>query len=129
MVEIVFINRWKHDDCTIGRLTYNDFQCLALELPWRENQQNISCIPYGNYDCEKYMSGTHGECIAVLDVEDRTHIRIHKGNFTHQILGCILVGDGIKDINRDGVPDVINSAKTLKELLSVLPDKFKLCIY
>ena len=44
-------------------------------------------------------------------------IEVHSGNYTSQILGCILVGDGIKWLNRDSIPDVTNSRNTLIKLL------------
>ncbi len=29
---------------------------LTLELPWRDNQRNISCIPAGSYTCRQRIS-------------------------------------------------------------------------
>lgn len=53
----------------------------VLELPWRDNLTNVSCIPEGTYDCEKVVSPTHGLCILVKDVPSRSSILIHAGNF------------------------------------------------
>jgi hypothetical protein len=53
-------------------------------------------------------------------------IEIHSGNFHSEILGCILVGDKFKDINKDGQLDVANSKKTMVALFDMMPDKFKL---
>jgi len=116
----------KQNDCTVGVLTFGTFRCLTLELPDLDNQQDISCIPHGLYQCEKYHSNTHGWCVAIHDVLDRTFIRIHAGNFTRQILGCILVGSSITDIDGDGILDVSNSGNTMKKLMAILPDKFEL---
>ncbi len=119
------IDRKYFDDCTLGRLTYKDFQCFTLELPWLDNQTNISCIPAaGAYQAEKYNSYNNGKCIAITNVKDRTHIQIHSGNFVRQIKGCIAVGDSIKFLDGDTIPDVTNSKNTLKALLDVLPDEF-----
>jgi len=95
---------------------------MTLELPWVGNQQNISCYPAGLYTWRKIVSQSLGECIEVENVEGRTYIRIHAGNFTYQIEGCTLVGDSIKDIDADGIPDVINSRNTLNKLMALLPD-------
>ena len=67
-------------------------------------------------------------CIAVTGVPGRTLIRIHTGNYTSQIQGCILVGDSIKDINRDGILDVTNSKNTFNALMDKLPESFILDI-
>lgn len=122
------IKRTYQDDCTVGVLNFGGFRCLTLELPDLDNQQNISCIPAGRYRCKKIVSPSLGPCIDILDVLDRTYIRIHAGNYTSQILGCVLVGDSLKDINRDGVLDVTNSGATLKTLMLLLPDSFELVI-
>lgn len=120
----ITIKRIYQDDCTIGMLNYNGFRCFTLELPYDHNQRNVSSIPKGLYPCRKYTSSSFGECIAVDGVNGRDLIRIHKGNYTYQIQGCILVGDSIKDMDRDGIPDVTNSSATLSQLLKLLPEQF-----
>jgi hypothetical protein len=119
------IKRTYYEDCTLGRLTYGDFQCWTLELPMLDNAQNISCIyPNGGFKGRKHFSPSNGDCIAIDNVQGRTNIQIHSANYTSQILGCIAVGDSIKFLNEDSVPDVTNSRSTLEELLFVLPDSF-----
>lgn len=118
MSEII-IRTLSLSDCTIGQLELvgTPFKCFTLELPWLDNKQNISCVPAGTYKYEKRKSPSLGQVIHILDVENRTWIYIHAGNFTSQILGCVLVGQAIKDINRDGTPDVTASAPTLNSLM------------
>lgn len=121
------IKRLHLDDCTIGAISYGiDFRAFTLELPWRNNKISQSCIPAGFYQCKKIVSPSLGECVEVENVVGRTFIRIHKGNYTYQIEGCILVGDSIKDINGDLIPDVTNSGNTFDKLMSILPDNFVL---
>lgn len=125
------IDRKYFDDCTISRVTIvdSDFQCFFLELPWLENQQNISCIPEGTYQVfKRYSPSKNEEVIQYIGVPNRTYIQIHKGNFTSQILGCQLPGDGVKWINTDSIPDVTNSESTFNELMSLLPDEFTVII-
>ena len=124
----IFIDTKKYEDCTFGRLTFGDFQCFTLELPWLDNKQNVSCVTAGTYDAIKYSSPQHGEVILLLEVQNRSFIEMHAGNFTRQILGCILVGDGIKYLDGDSIPDVTNSRNTLKSLMDLLPDKFQITI-
>ena len=128
MKPIMTIQRIAQLDCTVGILNYKNFRCETLELPYLGNQNNISCIPHGLYECQKINSPAHGLCIEIKDVINRTLIRIHPGNYTRQILGCILVGDSLKDIDRDGILDVTNSVNTLKSLMAILPDVFLLDI-
>lgn len=118
----------RQSDCTVGVLNYNGFRCLTLELPWKGNKSSISCIPPGLYQCAKITSQSLGECISIHNVVDRSYVRIHSGNYTSQILGCVLVGDSLKDINRDGILDVTNSKNTLSKLMAVLPELFTLTI-
>jgi len=112
--------------CTVGVLTYGDFSCKTLELPWINNKKNVSCIPSGIYTCRKINSPKNGECIEILGVKNRTHIQIHSVNFVRQLLGCIGVGEEHIDFNEDGIPDVTNSRDTLKKLMALLPGEFEL---
>ena len=123
------IKRIYQDDCTVGVMNLgSEFRCYTLELPWRDNATSVCCIPEGTYECEKHYSSSQGLCISVKHVVGRTHILIHKGNFIKDTLGCPLVGDLIRDINNDGVPEVTNSTKTLDKLLELLPDQFQLVV-
>jgi hypothetical protein len=127
-VKTLYIDTWVSDDCTIGRLSFGMFHCLTLELPWVDNTQNISCIPAGEYQAKKYQSYKHGEVVLLEDVPDRTFIEIHSGNYTRDVLGCILVGDSIKYLDRDNILDVTNSVITLRKLMARLPEAFTVII-
>lgn len=116
------IRRIYDTDCTIGMLSFGSFRCMTLELPWLDNQQDISCYPTGIYQWRKITSPSLGKCIDIINVLDRTYIRMHAGNFTRQIRGCTLIGEYVKDIDGDGIPDVANSRRTLSKLMSLLPD-------
>lgn len=122
------INRAYFNDCTIGRMSYGSLSFFSLELPSLNNQQNVSCIPEGEYQCEKITSPSLGECIEIKDVEGRTYIRIHTGNYTSQIKGCVLVGDGIKYLNQDNIPDITNSGATFDTLMMNVPNTFDLVV-
>lgn len=108
-----------YDDCTLGRLWCGDVQCFTLELPWHNNLPNISCIPPGQYSYFRRTSPSNGEVLELRDVEGRTFIQIHAGNYTRHTFGCILVGDAVKFLDGDDVPDVTNSRSTLGRLLAV----------
>ena len=124
----IHINRWYNSDCVLGRLSYSHFKCFTLELPFNNNEPNISCIPNGTYRAFKRVSPKNGLVLELRDVPGRTFIQIHAGNYTRQIQGCILVGDGIKYLDNDNVPDITNSKLTLNQLLDVVPDEVDVVI-
>jgi hypothetical protein len=94
----------------------NEFSCKTLELPWLNNQKNISCIPTGVYKVKMIYSLKYGRVYEVQDVKGRSSIYFHEGNYYSQIKGCILVGNKFSDINGDGELDVVNSKITRKAL-------------
>ena len=106
------------------------FEFSTLELPWLQNRRNISCIPLGNYDVEKYLSPTkgRGEVFQFTNVPGRSNVQIHIGNYYTDILGCILVGAGFTDINKDGFMDIYSSKRTMNKLLELMPNFFQLTI-
>lgn len=116
-----------NDKQTLGDLTISykgkTFNCKTLELAWKNNQKNISCIPKGLYKVIPHYSGKFGRVYWLQDVENRSYIYFHVGNYYKDTLGCILVGDSYSDINRDGYLDVINSRKTLDKMLNFLENK------
>jgi len=121
-MSVIVVNTASTKDCTIGILQCEGFRCFTLELPWLNNVTNISCVPSGKYEYKKRLSPTLGKVIHILDVSGRTWIYIHKGNFTSQIEGCILVGTMLKDLNADNIADVGNSAKAFDDLMHVTSD-------
>lgn len=118
------IKRIALSDSTIGALEFDGFRCATLELPDLDNKAQVSCIPAGTYKCKKIVSPSKGNCISITNVPMRSNILIHVGNFTSDVLGCIIVGDSIRDINNDGIPDVTNSRHTFDKLMSITPDEF-----
>lgn len=113
---------------TLGFFTYGSFSCVTVELPWKENQNNVSCYPAGMYECRKITSLSHGECIEIMNVPNRTNIQIHAANYARQLLGCTAVGRTMADIDGDGNLDVTSSKNTLEKLLDAVPDRFTLVV-
>jgi len=89
--------------------------CYTLELPWRDNKNDISCIPKGKYKCILAKYKDKGDRWLVQDVPDRTGVFIHAGNTHNDILGCILPGSGIGYLNEDRA--VLGSANAVNELM------------
>lgn len=64
--------------------------CFTIELPWLQNQRNISCIPEGRYELKKRFVQKFGLHLLVVNVPDRSWILIHPANdATTQLKGCI----------------------------------------
>lgn len=105
------------------------WECRTLELPWKDNQKRISCIPLGKYTVIKRRSKKYGWHFHITNVPNRALILTHNANFVRQLLGCVAVGLAHTDIDGDGLRDVTRSKATMKDLLKILPDEFELEIY
>ncbi len=100
----------------------------GMELPWKNNMPNVSCIPVGEYDCVKVGASisipySH---VSITNVKGRSGVCIHKANFVRQLRGCVAIGDKHVDIDKDNLLDVTNSGKAFEVLMRMLPDKFKI---
>ena len=64
--------------------------CNTIELPWRNNERRVSCIPEGEYFIEKRYSLKFKWHLHVLDVENRSLILFHPANNAlKELNGCI----------------------------------------
>ena len=124
----LYITRLKDDsnhtisECSLHSDRLTLFRFSALELSYKNNERNISCIPHGKYKGRVRVSKKYGRNIHILNVDDRSFILVHSGNYKTQTKGCVLVGSGFKDINNDGSVDVINSKDTMSRLMSFISD-------
>jgi hypothetical protein len=123
MKEVNLFRMSRSDHGTEGMLTAGDFNCKTLELPWRDNQRQISCIPPGEYKVELRLSNKYGRIYWVRKVPDRTYILIHSGNYagdkskgfkTH-VMGCILLGKTHGFLG--GQRAVLNSRLTVRKFM------------
>ena len=98
---VVTIFRIRRSDHGIGGiLCLGPFNSFTLELPWRGNRKNISCIPPGSYDVQIRISPRYGRIYWVMEVAGRKYILIHSGNWAGDVKkglkthtnGCILMG-------------------------------------
>jgi hypothetical protein len=83
------------EEATLGKLTdeVGTEVCKTLELPWRDNKHNLSCIPAGVYTAHRYRSPKRGYDVFMLDnVPGRDAVELHIGNTTADTDGCILLG-------------------------------------
>lgn len=115
------------EDGTFGAMLINGHVfCVTLEPPDRENQQDISNIPPGDYKCKRVVSPHFGETFEITNVPNRSKVLFHAGNIVSQTKGCILLARkfGVLTGNRA----VLNSGNTFKEFLAKMDgiDEFEL---
>ena len=121
MIHSVILRNVRTATFTAGNLLVFDdahtvFRCKTLELPWKMNRRNVSCIPEGLYTIHKDKTDRFPVCFRFENVPSRSGILIHNGNFTRQIEGCILVGSDHVDMDGDKITDVTYSKGTLEKL-------------
>jgi len=113
MSVLTTITRFKRSDYgTFGVLILENFFSWTCELPWKDNQSNISCIPIGEYKAIPYPSKHFGKVYLVLGVTGRIGILTHSGNIGGDVSlgykththGCILQGKYIGQVyNQDAI--------------------------
>lgn len=111
-------------DQTHGVLLINNTNpiCATLELDYIQNIRNLSSIPTGRYHVTRHKSPKHGDCYAINDVPNRSHILIHAGNTTKDTEGCILVGQKYTMVG------LLHSKAALDDLFAIAPQSFYLTI-
>lgn len=76
---------------TNGRIEVDgELICYAIELPWRNNERRVSCIPEGRYALRKRYSSRFDWHLEVMGVADRSFILFHPANDAlKELNGCI----------------------------------------
>ena len=76
---------------TNGEILFNGTRvCSSIELPWINNEHQVSCIPEGRYELKKRSTPERGEHLILANVPGRQLILIHAANDAKKELkGCI----------------------------------------
>jgi hypothetical protein len=108
--------RTYHPNGTNGEILLNNTRiCYAIELPWKNNQQRISCIPEGRYELTKRYSLRFGWHLLVNNVVNRSYILIHAyNNALKESKGCIAPVSAFTGDGRG-----VNARVSLKKLLDL----------
>jgi hypothetical protein len=85
-------------------LAHGSLITYTIELPWKDNLTQVSCIPEGRYELVKRWSPKFNRHLHVMNVSQRENILIHPANDAkHELKGCIApvsvitgVGKGIR---------------------------------
>lgn len=118
--------RLPHPTCTPGVLLIDGNLALTtIELPWLNNQHNVSAIPVGTYNVQwDPFIGRY----RLHDVPDRTGIRIDVANYPAQLKGCIAIGFGLMNIPEKNYQATIRSEDANLYLHKVMGNLFQLTI-
>jgi hypothetical protein len=99
--ELIIARGPSSDEGTFGVATLGDQSWTSLELPWRENATNISCIPHGQYKTAKVYSPRFSQLVfLLLNVPGRSEVEMHPANWAgdmakgyfSNLRGCITLG-------------------------------------
>jgi len=100
-----------------GQIFINgQFICHTIELPWRNNQRNISCIPEGVYLLGKGYNDNQSCYVEICNVPNRYNIKFVKAkNALKELDGNIapvskVIGEGMG----------LNSKRSLYKLTDIL---------
>ena len=127
IMQELYLRREKSADYgTFGTLTGQGSPLFTLELPWRNNERQRSCIPCGTYPCRIRISPRFGRVYEVADVPGRSFILIHSGNLAGDVTkglrsdveGCILLGLSRGAIS--GQPAVLESRRALTAFMRTM---------
>ena len=109
-------------------LIQTEIFCVTLEPHEFSNKRNISCIPPGNYECERTVSLSFGTTYEINNIPDRDNVLFHAGNEVEDTEGCVIVAEKFGKLK--GNRAVLNSGKTFTEFMNTMHpyEKFRLTI-
>jgi hypothetical protein len=92
------------------------FLCHTIELPWRGNKRNISCIPEGRYEIIPRFSKRFKHHLILKEVKHRSYILFHPANNAlKELEGCIAPVTYLSGIGKG-----IYSRNAIQKLLSLV---------
>lgn len=109
MKTVTLVRFESSDQGTFGRVYVEGHSFYTLELPWRDNRNDFSCIPAGTYECRMTRSPRFKKDLyEIFGVKGRFAIRIHSANlagdtkkgFKSQLNGCIALGEKIGTLEK-----------------------------
>lgn len=88
---VLVLTRMYFPDGTNGKLEWNGtLVCYTIELPWCNNQRQVSCIPEGKYFVKKRYNRKFKWHLEIENVQNRTLILFHPANNAlKELNGCI----------------------------------------
>ncbi|MCF6182672.1 DUF5675 family protein [Lutibacter sp.] len=94
---------------------------FVIELPWLNNQRNISCIPEGVYKLKSRFSKKFKHHLVLENVSGRSLILIHPANNAKKELGgCLAPVSSLTGIGKG-----LNSRTVFQKLISLCYQAFE----
>lgn len=132
LIETLIINRFEtSDQGTFGKILVGEKWLYTGELPWRENKNNISCVPCGTYKCIFTFSPRFKRvmCLIIDNSKKRLGLRVHSANYMgdkdkgylSQLNGCISLGEKFGILN--GQKAVVISSPAIRYFESLYKNK------
>lgn len=133
MKRLVLNRLQKLDDRTLGRLcVFSGLNLEAtfstLELPFRNNERQKSCILSAFYTVEPRTSPKYGKHLLVIGTAPREMILLHHGNYPGDTEGCVLIGTDFGDIDKDGRLEITSSRQAMRKLVELVDEPAELII-
>ena len=111
-----------YKESTHGALFIKDrFLGFTIELPWRDNKKNMSCIPEGSYILKARFSKKFNHHLVLEQVSNRSLVLIHPANNSKvELKGCIAPVSYLTGIGKG-----LYSKPLLDKLLSICHQAFE----
>jgi len=104
------------DHGTFGVLTINNKPIAVTLEPYKmDNTVSMSCIPTGQYICERYSSSRYSNTFEITGVAGRSKILFHAGNVDDNTEGCIILGSNYGNLMHEWA--VLNSRKSMQHFM------------
>ena len=109
---------------TPGTLILKDWRSYrTIELPWRNNERRVSCIPAGGPYLLRVRQPWESERfdyphILVMDVPGREAILFHGANWARQLLGC--TAPGLTAAMDGEIPGVSSSRAAVRKIVKAV---------
>lgn len=119
---VLFLSRKYFPEGTNGKLECEGkLLCYTIELPWKQNEKSVSCIPEGKYLLQKRYSRKYQWHFEVLGVSNRSLILLHPANYAlKELQGCIAP---VSKLSGAGIG--FQSRKACKKLFEILSQRAK----
>lgn len=107
---------------TNGRLLLDcQLICFTIELPWKNNEHKISCIPEGKYRVILRCNKQFGWHLLVTGVQNREGILMHPANDAKaELKGCVAPVTKLTGIGKGSGSR--NALKKIVDLIFHLPE-------
>ncbi|MBI2730360.1 MAG: hypothetical protein HYX40_06365 [Sphingobacteriales bacterium] len=99
-MELVLVRTYYSKGTNGDIFLHGDRVCSTIELPWKDNHPQVSCIPEGKYSLQKRYSLKFKAHLQLTPVSGRQWILVHAANDAlKELKGCIapvsfLTGEG-----------------------------------